>query len=455
MSLLIKNGTIVNSDNKFISDVLCVDNKIVEIANCIELSDDDSEIIDASGCFVFPGGIDPHVHMNLPSKAGFSSDDFNSGSKAALWGGTTSIIDFVTPHRSQFLDEAIHQRLTEASNCNTSFSFHISPVKWHDDMDGQIKQCIDLGFTSFKVYTAYKDTIGISDDDLLKVMKSVGKHGGILLIHCELGDAIDSNKSELAKQGKFSPLYHPLSRPSYTESQSVKKAIGLAYEANCPIYIVHVSTQESLTQIRKSQKRGQFVYAETCPQYLIFDDSKYNGEFIDTASFVMSPPLRKKEDIDALWVALADGTIHTVGTDHCPFSSKQKAEGVDDFRKIPNGVGGVEHRLQLLYTYGVVSGKITINKFVELTSTNAARIFGLYPKKGIIDVGADADIVIWNPEEKSMISSTTHHQNTDINIYDGMEIVGSPEYVILDGKLIKEGNSFSNELSVGRLLKRK
>ncbi len=453
MGLLIKNGTIVNSDKKYIADVLCVDNKIAEIAKSIE-STNDCEIIDAKGCFIIPGGIDPHVHMKLPTNAGSSADDFNSGSKAALWGGTTSIIDFVTPHRGELLSDAISHRLSESSDCCASFSFHISPVEWQDDMDEQIKQCIKNGFTSFKVYAAYKDSIGISDDDMLKVMTSVGKHGGLLLIHCELGDEIDFKKTEFANQGKLSPLFHPLSRPAYTESRAVKKAIDLAYKAECPIYIVHVSTQESLIHIRNAQKRGQNVYAETCPQYLLFDDSQYNGSFEDAAAFVMSPPLRKKKDMDALWAALSDGTLQTVGTDHCPFSIHQKATGANDFRKIPNGVGGVEHRLQLLYTHGVITERISINKFVEITSTNAAKIFGLYPNKGVIAIDADADMVIWNPTEKSVISSHTHHQNTNINIYEGMYITGSPEIVILQGKIIKKGNDFSSEVSDGHYLKR-
>jgi dihydropyrimidinase len=433
MRLLIKNGTIVNSDVTLVSDVLVEEGKIIKIGNNIQPNSLSDKVIDATDCYVMPGGIDPHVHMHLPSPAGFSSDDFLSGSKAALQGGTTTLIDFVTPQKGQSLSDAIDQRKLEAAKSLTNTYFHVSPIEWRNSMEEEIETCFKNGFKSFKVYMAYKSSIGLNDDVLLKVMKAVGKAGGIITVHCELGDDIDELRDKLADEGSLSPEYHPLSRPAKFEAKAVKKAIELANKANCPIYIVHVSSEESLKYIKEAQANGQAVMAETCPQYLLLNDSKYLGNFEQTAPYVMSPPLRKKEDNNALWKAVADGTIVTIGTDHCPFTLNQKERGKHDFRSIPNGAGGVEHRIALLYTYGVLTGKISINKFVEITSTNAAKIFGLFPAKGIIEVGADADIIIWDKQKENIISALSHHSNCDINIYEGVKTVGTPKVVILNG----------------------
>jgi dihydropyrimidinase len=300
---------------------------------------------------------------------------------------------------------------------------------------------------------AYKDSIGLNDDLLLMVMKAVSKAGGMVTVHCELGDDIEELRNELAFENKLSPKFHPLSRPPELEAKAVKKAIELAKEANCPLYIVHVSAKESLKYISEAQKIGQAVLAETCPQYLILDNAKYEGDFKQTAPFIMSPPLRKPEDNKVLWDAINKGVVQTVGTDHCPFTLEQKRRGITDFRKIPNGAGGVEHRLALLFTFGVLKGRISMEQFVAVTSANAARIFGLYPAKGTIAVGSDADIVIWNPEEESIISAQSHHQNCDISIYEGLKTKGVPEYVILNGKVVLAKNKLSTDIQNGSLLK--
>ncbi|NQU32310.1 MAG: dihydropyrimidinase [Bacteroidetes bacterium] len=455
MELLINNGTIVNANNTSVANVLCRDNKIVGIGDLSTANTSVDRIIDATDCYVIPGGIDPHVHMHLPSSAGFSSDDFYSGSKAALFGGTTSIIDFVTPRKGESLQDAILKRTKESQNCLTNYSFHVSPIEWRDTIENEIDNCISKGLRSFKVYMAYKDTIGLDDEVLLKVMKTVGNAGGMVTVHCELGDEIEILRNKFASVNCLIPEFHSLSRPSEVEAKAVEKAINFAKEAQCPIYIVHVSTKESLVYIREAQKNGQKVYAETCPQYLLLDDSKYIGDFENTGPFVMSPPLRKKEDIDALWEAVSDGTIQTVGTDHCPFNFKQKETGRDDFRKIPNGAGGVENRLALLYTYGVLKDKISLNQFVDLTSTNVAKIFGLYPEKGIIEVGSDADLVIWNPKIENIISASNHHQNCDINIYEGIKTIGSPRFVIQSGRVVVENGLMISTPSKGQLLVRR
>lgn len=453
MKIIIKNGEIVNADQRIKADVLIEGGKVTKLQDEIHASPED-KTIDANDCYVIPGGIDPHVHMHLPSLAGYSSDNFFSGSKAALFGGTTTLIDFVTPKRGQLLVEAIHQRKKEAGNCFTNISFHVSPVEWRDTMAAEINGCInEQGFKSFKVYMAYKDSIGLDDDVLSKVMKTIGDVGGIVTVHAELGDEIKDLRNKFADQGKKNSELHPLSRPNEMEAHAVKRVIEFAEKAKCPLYIVHVSTKESLKYIREAQKKGQAVFGETCPQYLLLDDSKYKGEFCAVAPFVMSPPLRKRKDNVALWEALKDGTIQTLGTDHCPFTLKQKEFGITDFRKIPNGAGGVEHRLALLYTYGVLKGKISLEMFVELTSTNAAKIFGLFPAKGIIAEGSDADIIVWDPKEESVISVKTHHQNCDNNIYEGMKTFGAPKYVILNGKIVLENGRLNKNIPLGKMLK--
>lgn len=438
MTLLIKNGTIINSDSSQKADVLVENGIISKIGDNLKAVSA-AEIIDASGCYVMPGGIDPHVHMHLPSSAGFSSDDFQSGSNAALHGGTTTIIDFVTPLRGQPITEAVDLRNDEADNCLIDFTFHVSPVEWNDNTEEEILECINnKGLISFKVYMAYKDSIGLNDDALLKVMKTVGSAGGIVVAHCELGDDIELIREKFIKENKTAPEYHHLSRPDEMEALAVKRAIELADKAKCPLYIVHVSAEKSLEYIRAAQKKGQLVFAETCPQYLLLDDSKYTGGFDNMAPYIMSPPLRKKQDNEALWKAVADGTIQTIGTDHCPFTLEQKRNGLHDFRRIPNGAGGVEHRLALLYTYGVLEKKITLNQFVALTSTNASKIFGMYPAKGIIAEGSDADIVVWSPEKETIISARTHIQNCDLNIYEGVKTKGAPEFVVFEGNITQQ-----------------
>ena len=454
MKLLIKQGIIVTADKTFMGDIFCVDGVISEIGENLQ-PENVEETIDASGRLIFPGGIDPHVHMHLPTKAGYSSDDFLTGSKAAIFGGTTTLIDFVTPHKGQSLTKALEERKKEALSSIIDYSFHVSPIEWRSTTEEEIRICIqEKGITSFKIYMAYKNTIGLEDKDILSVMEIVSKYGGIVTMHCELGDDIEELRNSFAKNKKLKPKYHPLSRPAKMESKAVKKAIKLASKANCPLYIVHVSSKKSIKHIKKAQQKGQKVFAETCPQYLLLDDSKYLGEFNQTAPFIMSPPLRKSIDNTVLWQSIIDKEIQTIGTDHCPFMMNQKKEGKNDFRKIPNGSGGIEHRLSLLYTYGVIAEKITLNQFVNISSTNAAKIFGLYPQKGEIAIGSDADLIVWDPNIKNIISVKTHNQNCDSNIYEGVKTKGAPQYVIRKGEIIiKDGDLISNK-SKGQFLSR-
>jgi dihydropyrimidinase len=319
MNTLITNGTIVTSTDNYKSDILIIDGKISRIESQINTNHID-KVIDAKGCYIFPGGIDPHVHMHLPTLAGYSSDDFLTGSRAALYGGTTTILDFVTPKKGQSLTDALRQRQEDAKNSMIDFSFHVSPVEWRDTTEQEIIDCIREGVTSFKVYMAYKDSIGLIDSDLLKVMKVVGKVGKMVTVHCESGDEIDMLRNKFFEEHHIEPKYHCISRPVELEARAVKVAIDLADQASCPLYIVHVSSKESLKHIHEARCRGQKVFSETCPQFLLLDDSKYEGDFTRTAPYIISPPLRKKEDNEALWDAISKGIVQTIGTDHCPFN---------------------------------------------------------------------------------------------------------------------------------------
>jgi len=453
MVTLIKNGMLVTSASTEKISVLIDGGKITQTGKSFPEKGAD-KIIDASGCYLLPGGVDPHVHMHLPGGTGFSSDDFFSGSRAALFGGTTTMLDFVTPARGESLISALEKRKAEAQNSLASFSFHVSPVEWKEKTGEEIKECIKLGITSFKVYMAYKNTIGLEDEDIEKVLKAVAEAGGMVTVHCELGDSIEKLRTKMFGEGNTSPSYHALSRPAELEALAVEKIITMASRVRCPLYIVHVSSAKSLAYIRKAQSTGQKVFAETCPQYLLLDESGYNGDFISSAPYVISPPLRTRADNQALWEALADGTISTVGTDHCPFAMSDKLMGKDDFRKIPNGAGGVEHRLQLLYTYGVAERRITINRLAELFAEAPAKLFGLYPGKGVLAPGSDADIVIWDPEGESKISASTHHQNCDINIFEGLSVTGAVRYVIAGGEIVINNGLMTKDKLTGEFIPR-
>jgi len=442
MDILIKDATIVNSESSEKSDVLISGGKIADVRPGIEAKHG-IKIIDATGKFILPGAVDPHVHMQLPTPAGPSSDDFSTGSVAALHGGTTTLIDFVTPHRGQPLTEALDLRIAEAKASLCDCYFHVSPVEWRDTTEDEIAECVKRGIKSFKVYLAYKNSVGLNDNDFLKVLKAVAKHNAIVTVHCESGDEIEILRNDYAKKGNTSPLYHAMSRPASLEAEAVKNAIDLAKVADCPLYIVHVSSELSLKYIAEAKKSGQRVYAETCPQYLLLDDSLYKGNFDETVKYVISPPLRKKADNEALWDAIKSGLIDTVGTDHCPFNLSQKSVGVNDFRLIPNGAGGVEHRLALMYTYGVKSNRISINRMVEVVSAAPAKNFGLYPQKGTVSEGSDADLVIWNPVPENTIKTESHIMKCDLDIYDGIKTSGRAECVIKDGRVV-DGKSWYN-----------
>lgn len=449
--MLIKNAHIVNHDKSFISDILVRAGIIESISENISLPGE--EIIDAKGYYIFPGGIDVHTHFELPVGSTVSSDDFKSGTKAAISSGTTSIIDFTTPAKGESLLANLDERLKLAEKSFCDYSLHIGVTYYGENTENELYECIKRGFTSFKIYMAYKDSIGLNDDDVQKVLKAVERAGGTVLVHCEDGDKIETLRKKFISEGKTQPIYHSLSRPPETETDAVKKILSYANEIPVKIYIVHTSAKNSVEEIRIAKKTNNNIFSETCTHYLILNEEKYNLPGFESAKYVMSPPLRSDEHRLALWNAIKDNVISVVSTDHCPFNFKgQKENGINDFTKIPNGAGGVENRLQLLYTYGVLENKISLNKFVEITSYNPAKIFGLLPRKGIIAKGSDADIVIWNPEKEITISADTQIQNCDYNLYEGMKIKGSPEYVIKNGNIVYSNGKHYEEK--GNLLKR-
>ncbi len=453
--ILIRNGLIVTAERSFPGSVLVENGKItaVEEGN-IEAECD--QVIEAAGHYVIPGAIDPHVHLELETPGGFSSDDFYSGTKAAIAGGTTTIIDFVTPRSDQSLIEALEQRKAAAQKSLIDYSLHMSITNWNKQVAGETKQCIEReGVSSFKLYLAYQDTIGIESRKLAMAMETIGKLGGMVLLHCEDDALISHLQKKFISEGKTSPAFHPLSRPPEAETTAVLKAISYSKLLRCPLYIVHVSVGHAVDLIAQAREDGLDVYGETCPQYLLLDDSVYQQPFELSAKFVMSPPLRTGYDKWKLWKAIKDDTIQSIGTDHCPFNLKgQKDRGMNDFTQIPNGAGGIEHRPALLFNHGVLSHRISLNRWVELISTNPAKIFGLSHRKGDLKPGMDADIVVWNPQQKSVISAAGHHQNCDSNVYEGFKTQGAPRQVIAGGKVVFSDGNFMLKGVKGRFLKR-
>jgi dihydropyrimidinase len=454
-SILIRQGNIVTAEHDLRGDVLIIEGKIAAVGEVLEKPDLGTRVIDASGAYVFPGGVDPHVHMELPSPAGFSSDDFESGSRAALSGGTTAIIDFVTPARGQSLLSALQERKEAARTSVCDFGLHMSITDWNERTSPEMSFCTEEGISSFKVYMAYKETIGLEDRQILSVMEAAAKQGALVAVHCENGEAIAFLQRKLIAQGNGGPRYHPVSRPPEVEGEAVGRAILLARVTGCRLYLVHVSTRDALGEIFKAREAGQTVMAETCPHYLLLDEETYTHPGPAGAAYVMSPPLRSAAHRKALWEGLRSGALQTVATDHCPFNLKgQKDLGLTDFTRIPNGIAGVEDRLSLLFTYGVLEGRISIRQFVSLTATAPAKIFGLYPRKGTIAAGSDADLVIWDPRAEGVISAQTHKQRCDTNVYEGFRIQGRPRIVIQRGRLAYEDGQVVLERGAGKYLAR-
>lgn len=468
MALVIKNGTIVTANDQYVADVYCADGLIKAIGKDLEVPAG-TQVIDGSGQYVFPGGIDAHTHMELPFMGTTSSDDFYSGTAAGVAGGTTSIIDFIIPNRNQSLLEARDFWMNNAKKAVADYAFHMA-VTWFSD---QVKKDMEHvfrhdGIQSFKIFMAYRGAIGVDDVELVQVLDTAHSLGALVTSHCEHGDAVVALQNRLVSRGHTEPKHHAQSRPSYLEGEATNRVIQLARVAadgrnghmseakdSQPVYIVHLTAKESMDAVYRARAEGQKVLVETCPQYLLLDDSVYEKPDFEGAAYVMSPPIRPKGHQEYLWNALANGAIQHVATDHCPFrQADQKIAGKNDFRKIPNGAAGIENRMSLMYTYGVAAGRISLQQFVDVTSTQAAKIFNLYPRKGAIAVGSDADLVLYDPKGSSKISAKTHHQKVDRNIFEGFELKGKVATTVVNGKVQWQDGDLRVERGAGRYLKR-
>ncbi len=451
MGIVLKGGNVVTATDNFISDVRIENEKIVAIGdNPVQEND---EVIDVSGYYLLPGGIDCHTHFDLSVGSTKTADDFTSGTRAAIVGGTTTIIDYATQYKGETLSEALDNQFKKAHDCYCDYGFHMGITDWNDCTREEMALLVNKGITSFKLYMAYKNNLQVDDGVIYQVLKRSKEIGALVTFHCENGDVIDVLVKEAKANKHYEPIYHAKTRPEIVEKEAISRVIHLAKLADAPVYIVHLSTQSGLFEIVNGRKNNITIMAETCPQYLLLDDSYYER---DGAKYVMSPPLRKIKDSSALWMGIGSGEIDTIATDHCSFNFKgQKDLGIDDFSKIPNGAPGVEDRLGLIYTYGVLEGKISLSQMVEITSTNPAKIFGLYPQKGTIEVGSDADIIVWDPEYETTIKASHQTQNVDYNPYEGFKRCGRVAYGFLRGKkIVKDGVIINNE-PLGKFLQRK
>ena len=427
MQTIIKNGTIVNSYGRRRADVLIDGDIIAAIGN--EISAPGAEIIDAAGCYILPGFIDTHTHFDLDTGSAITADNFDTGSKAAILGGTTCILDFATQERDGTLQAALEEwhRKAKGSSCN--YGFHMAIARWDDGVAAEMEDMSRQGVTSYKMYMVY-DALKVDDGQIYAALKKAKEHGALIGIHCENWEVLQRKIAELKAEGITEPYGHPLSRPAEVEAEAVNRYMRIAQLAEAPAYVVHLSSAQGLAEAERARARGQEVYLETCPQYLLLTDDRYKDE--DGAKFVMSPPLRTAEDNEALWEGLKEGKLNAIGTDHCSFTMAQKAMGAEDFSRIPNGGAGVQHRGQLLYTYGVCEGRITLEQMVKYLSTGAAKLFGM-KDHGEVAPGKAADIVIWDPLYKGRITDTEHAHNCDNSVYAGFDVQGRARDVILNG----------------------
>jgi dihydropyrimidinase len=453
MSILIKNGRIVTASEDFTGDIFIEGERISMIGTNLDVTA--NRIIDASNKVIVPGGIDPHVHLDMPFMGTFSSDSYESGTAAALHGGTTMVIDFILQSQGRSLHHALNEWKGRSNgNAVGDYSFHMAVTDFNENTKEEIKDLIEKeGITSFKTFMAYKGALMIDDRQMVGLMNEVKKQGGMVTVHATNGDMIDFLVAKFRSEGKLSPLYHYKSQPEITESEATGRFSDMAYHTGVPAYVVHMTCEGALNHIRDATRRNQKVFAETCIQYLVLDASLYEKGF-ESAKWVMSPPLREKKDQDALWAGIDQGSVQVVATDHCPFMWEQKKMGENDFSKIPNGHPAIENRMELLFSEGVNKGRISLNKFVEVTSTNAAKIFGMFPRKGCIAAGSDADLVIIDPKEEHVISAKTQHMNCDYSAYEGMSLKGKCKTVILRGQVAVENNELLLKKGYGQFIKR-
>lgn len=464
MASLIKNGTLITASETFEADLLIEDEKITLIGK--DLQHPNADVIDAAGKLIMPGGIDPHVHLDLPMFGTVSSDDHYTGHKAAAFGGTTTVMDFVVlePEGFQYSVDLWFEKSAKAA---IDYSFHMNLTSFNEKIAGEIPLLREMGITTLKVFTAYNGRLRLDDGSIFKALRIAKENGMLMMAHCENGDVIETLIPEALAAGHTSPEYHALTRPAWGSVEATLRMAAMAEQADSPVYVVHMNVAGEVDMLKYARERGVKVMGETCPQYLFFaiDDLRRP----DGAKWICSPPMRTTQDNARLWEGLSEGILQTIGTDHCPFfydGTKPivyegheivipgKELGKDDFTKIPNGLPGIEDRMPVMWTCGVRTGKLTANQFVAYNSTNPAKIFGLYPRKGALLAGSDADIVIWDPEKKVTYGVARAHQRTDYNLYEGWELTGMPEKVFLRGKLIVNGEQWLGKAGMGRFLKR-
>jgi dihydropyrimidinase len=456
MGIVLCGGTIVTDTACYQADIRLQGEIIDAVGSQVTQAGD--TVLTAEGCYIFPGGIDAHTHFDLPVGTMSTADDFASGTKAAILGGTTTVIDYATQFKGETLQQGLenwHQRAD--GKCYSDYGFHMAITDWNEQVSREIPWLSqEAGVASVKLYMAYKNVMQVDDSTLFQVLERSRDWGILTCVHCENGDIVDNLVRQFRRQGKTAPAYHPLSRPPRVEQEAVNRLTVLAEMADAPVLVVHLSCRESLETVAQAKARGVRVFAETCPQYLVLDDSVYQDTTFSCAKYVISPPLRAKENQEYLWNGLKTGILDTVATDHCSFNFHgQKEVGSEDFSKIPNGAPGVEHRLGLLYTYGVKAGKISLTQFVDKVATQPAKLFGLFPKKGTIAPGSDADLVIWDERRQVTISAASQAQKVDYSPYEGMKQQGQAVHVFLRGQQVVENGKTCIDTPQGQFLFRK
>ncbi|HTS34156.1 MAG TPA: dihydropyrimidinase [Candidatus Solibacter sp.] len=452
---VIRNGTVVTATDTYASDIGISGGRITAIAQGLPI-EGASKLIDASGMLVMPGGIDVHTHLDMPFGGTTSADDFESGTIAAAYGGTTTLIDFAIQQKGQGLRQAFDTWMKKADRkAAIDYAFHCIITDLGDAQFEEMGALIRDGVSSFKLFMAYPGVLMVDDATIFRAMSQAAKFGGLICMHAENGGAIDVIVQQALAEGKRAPKYHALTRPTTAEAEATSRAIALAEMAGAPVYIVHLSCNDALEKVREARDRGLPAYAETCPQYLYLSLENMEAPGFEGAKYVFTPPLREKWHQEKLWQGLARDTLQVVSTDHCPFCFKEQKEmGKDDFTKIPNGGPGVEHRMSLIYSGGVAGGRFSVNRFVELVSTTPAKLFGLYPRKGTIAVGSDADLVVFDPKRKHTISTKTHHMRVDYSMFEGIEVTGMADVVLSKGNVVVEGDKFVGRAGAGEFLRR-
>jgi len=452
---IIANGRVVTATDTYAGDVAISGGKIVAIGQNLP-RENASRVIDAAGKYVLPGGIDVHTHLDMPFGGTTSSDDFETGTRAAAFGGTTTLIDFAIQYKGQTLRTAFDTWMQKASGkAVCDYAFHCIIADLADAQLEEMNALVREGVTSFKLFMAYPGVFMLDDGSIFKALRRTANNGGLVCMHAENGNAIDVIVQQALAEGKKAPKYHALTRPTTAEAEATARAIALAEMAGAPVYIVHLSCNDALEKVREARDRGVPVYAETCPQYLYLSLDNFDVPDFEGAKYVFTPPLREKWHQEKLWNGLKRDHLQVVSTDHCPFCFKEQKElGRGDFTKIPNGGPGVEHRLSLIYSGGVAAGRFSVNRFVELVSTTPAKLFGLYPRKGTIAVGSDADIVIFDPDRKHTISAKTHHMRVDYSMFEGIEVTGMPQTVLSRGKVVMDNDKFLGRAGAGEFVKR-